>query len=110
MVVYVSETEIHGTTGWPDENSVDPYNGTVVHAITPTVLKPIDDDGNGKNPYILSNGNTLQYISLTHENDRPLMEHEADFGKGQYVRVYMRRLDNYYVGGTLLAFFGSPLS
>jgi hypothetical protein len=116
MAIYVSENEIHGTAGWPNVDSEEPYIGTTTNGVTPIVLKPIEGAYNtaGINqPYILSDNNILKYQSGTDSNvhDRPLMEHETDFGTGRYVRVYMRRMKAplAWVGGTLLAFFGSQV-
>lgn len=113
MAIYVSRTEIHGKVGWPLVNSEDPYNGSIVNATKPTVLKPIDGAYNtaGVNkPYVLSDDNTLQFYT-GRQQYTPLMEHETDFGTGRYIRVYMRRIKSplQYVGGTLLAFFGNPV-
>jgi len=115
MAIYVSENEIHGTAGWPIVDSEEPYTGTTTtNGVTPIVLKPIAGTYNtaGINqPYILSDNNILKYQYYTNVEDRPLMEHETDFGTGRYVRVYMRRMKAplQYVGGTLLAFFGSQV-
>jgi hypothetical protein len=116
MAIYVSENEIHGTAGWPIVDSEEPYIGTTTNGVTPIVLKPIEGTYNTTGiyqPYILSDNNILKYQTSTdsYVQDRPLMEHETDFGTGRYVRVYMRRMKSplQYVGGTLLAFFGSQL-
>jgi hypothetical protein len=116
MAIYVSENEIHGTAGWPIVDSEEPYIGTTTNGVTPIVLKPIEGTYNTTGiyqPYILSDNNILKYQTSTdsYVQDRPLMEHETDFGTGRYVRVYMRRMKSplKYIGGTLLAFFGSQV-
>ena len=88
IVVYVSNDEILGDSNWPASDSDAPYDGLVVNGITPIVLD-IANASLGDVAFPTYTGSGYSDNSL--ENRMPLINVKRYFGKGQFIRVYMRR-------------------